>query len=277
MKTFNEGDEVVVVKKVTEVVLGEFQNTWTAAMDDAIGKTFTVKRQDHRGVYFDDPAYWQGFPPAALDLVAVEDEPFKKGDKVKVVRKVSREGPGERRQGEWNWVSPMDKYIGETFEVSYVADEGVYFKDGGRTACAYPRASLALVTEEEPEVKRLVPTFEFKEGDVVTVVRSIEEGEELEDECYWVMDMGPTIGEQHVIESIDELGVRLVDNSYYYPRASLELVERKRPVPSKKEILDILDQIEVCNINIVDGEYETTYQGVDEAADQILALFALMR
>ncbi len=66
---------------------------------------------------------------------------FKKGDKVKVVKKILKEHG-------WNnaWVSDMDKFIGHIYTVSSVDKFGVHFNSSN---FGFPPSSLELIKNEK--------------------------------------------------------------------------------------------------------------------------------
>jgi hypothetical protein len=161
MKTFKAGDKVKVVKKVTEDVFDEFENTWVGSMDAWIGKTLTVKSQSKYGV--DVVETWEGFPPAALEIAKTEvvknvsSFEFMAGDTVRIARETEN---SELVGGEYNFVAGMKKFLGQNAVVRTVSAQGVLLKD---VDYWWPRASLDLVSRPHPnpaveEIKKIIDT-----------------------------------------------------------------------------------------------------------------------
>lgn len=153
----SSGDEVIVVRAVPSHS-GGWKNTWTEFMNEAIGRTFVVRRALTEGVYFDDPRLGTlGFPIHALAWADparrddVDDTPtlvadsndtslVSIGDTVYVARKVPSFSMG------WfsNWGEGMDEMIGKAYEVVDVnASAGVYLREPGKSGFWFPAHALA--------------------------------------------------------------------------------------------------------------------------------------
>jgi hypothetical protein len=112
-KDFQEGDIVLVESSGARFRKSpKWQNNWTRSMEQAVGKCFTVMRENNGngvGLAFKD-SIW-GFPEKSLRLIKRgEKSYFREGDKVLVARKSEIIG--------WNGDGLMDGTLGKVYEVA---------------------------------------------------------------------------------------------------------------------------------------------------------------
>jgi len=115
-KDFQVGDIVLVERSGRGMRRSpKWQNNWTRSMEQAVGKCFTVMRENNGngvGLAFKD-AIW-GFPEKSLRLIKRGDKTyFREGDKVLVARR-SEEFFG------WNGDGLMDGTLGKVYEVANI-------------------------------------------------------------------------------------------------------------------------------------------------------------
>lgn len=159
---------------------------------------------------------------------------FKIGDRVKLTRPCK----------EWNgWVDSMDESIGREFTVEHVGVDDKYTTNGWVVLndCdpfSYPVDCFDLIEENK--------MVEFKAGDRVRVVKKVKQQNGWRNS--WVFDMDNSIGNEYVIDRIDEYGVYLAvgyeDSIHYlgFPTNSLELVYQE-PVTAKPETKTEIDPV----------------------------------
>jgi hypothetical protein len=159
---------------------------------------------------------------------------FKIGDRVKLTRPCK----------EWSgWVDSMDESIGREFTVEHVGVDDKYTTNGWVVLndCdpfSYPVDCFDLIEENK--------MVEFKAGDRVRVVKKVKQQNGWRNS--WVFDMDNSIGNEYVIDSIDEHGVYLAVGygdsirGLGFPTNSLELVYQE-PVTAKPETKTEIDPV----------------------------------
>jgi hypothetical protein len=159
---------------------------------------------------------------------------FKIGDRVKLTRPCK----------EWSgWVDSMNESIGREFTVEHVGVDDEYTTNGWVVLndCdpfCYPVDCFDLIEENK--------MVEFKVGDRVRVVKKVVQQNGWRNS--WVSIMDDAIGNEYVINRIDEHGVFFTvgyENSIHglgFPTNSLELVYQE-PVTAKPEIKTEIDPV----------------------------------
>lgn len=112
-KDFQVGDIVLVESSGARLrKSAKWQGAWTPSMEQAVGKCFTVVRENIGngvGLEFKN-AIW-GFPEKSLRLIKRGDKTyFREGDKVLVARK--------SETVHWNDSGKMDETLGKVYEVT---------------------------------------------------------------------------------------------------------------------------------------------------------------
>lgn len=133
-KDFQVGDIVLVESSGARFRKSpKWQGAWTPSMEQAVGKCFTVMRENIGngvGLEFKN-AIW-GFPEKSLRLIKRGDKTyFREGDKVLVARKSGK-------LIGWNGDGLMDGTLGKVYEVTY---------GGIRTQADDNRPAVSLSTE----------------------------------------------------------------------------------------------------------------------------------
>jgi len=166
-KDFQVGDIVLVESSGARFrKSAKWQNNWTRSMEQAVGKCFTVMRENNGngvGLAFKD-AIW-GFPEKSLRLIKRGDKTyFREGDKVLVARR-SEEFFG------WNGDGLMDGTLGKVYEVANIDGQTHDFRPALRIDTEtglwfYGTDCLELYTgqtpDEQPQPQPIV-TFSITE------------------------------------------------------------------------------------------------------------------
>lgn len=162
---------------------------------------------------------------------------FKIGDRVKLTRPCK----------EWDgWVDSMDESIGREFTIETIGfgeySNDIYAKTGwivlNGSPFYYPPDCFDLIEENK--------MVEFKVGDRVRVVKKVQQQNGWRNS--WVFVMGDAIGNEYVIDNIDEHGVFFsvgYEDSIQglgFPTNSLELVYQE-PVTAKPETKTEIDPV----------------------------------
>jgi hypothetical protein len=258
MQKFKIGDRVKLTRPCKE------WSGWMDSMNERIGREFTVK-SIHSDEQFEDDWIHSGsryeylktgwirlddgipynYPVDCFDLIEENKmKVFNKGDVVEVIKRVDQENG-------WNnsWVNCMNLAIGQEYTVDRVDNTSVYFiPDYPEDTIAdygFPPSSLKLIEEfvqEKPKTKMV----EFKAGDRVRVVKKVKQQNGWRNG--WVSSMDDSIGNEYVINRIDEHGVFFTvgyENSIHglgFPTNSLELVYQE-PVTAKPKIKTEIDPV----------------------------------
>ena len=166
-KDFQVGDIVLVESSGARFrKSAKWQNNWTRSMEQAVGKCFTVMRENNGngvGLAFKD-AIW-GFPEKSLRLIKRgKNTYFREGDKVLVARR-SEEFFG------WNGDGLMDGTLGKVYEVANIDGQTHDFRPALRIDTEtglwfYGTDCLELYTgqtpDEQPQPQPIV-TFSITE------------------------------------------------------------------------------------------------------------------
>lgn len=250
MRKLTVGDTVKLTKPCQEWA------GWVDSMNESIGREFTVKAIHFDNVYsgsYDEYVKngWVllneggpfSYPVDCFELLEEKKMNFGKGDVVKVIKRVDEENGWDN-----SWVSCMNLAMGQEFTVDRVDNKGIYFvsnNDAIHFDYGFPPSSLKLI-KEFVQAKSKNKMVEFKFGDRVRVVKKVQQQNGWRNS--WVSIMDDSIGNEYVIDRIDEHGVFFsvgYDDSIQglgFPTNSLELVYQE-PVTAKPEIKTEIDPV----------------------------------
>lgn len=270
---FQVGDKVMILKKM-EHMGKDGKINWVGSMDDSIGKqgeiTALYRTNSAASVRVDFFEYQQIWTFDLSVLKKVEDSgdkilppedakenqlKFKKGDNVKIVKKIPYFGPGKNI----GWIDEMDVTLGKEGIIVEVFKQKYYrvVEAGKGNGYLYAEESLEFA-DSSKEVSE-----EFKVGDEVKIIKKkFKIGKSLVDEgdyvAEWVLEMDDTIGMKGeiiwVFEGQEYAKVQLKNGQKWnYDFESLEKVGKEK---SKLDEIEIGDTVEIIDA----GKYYPNYK-----------------